>query len=120
MCYSSIYRSFPVQREEEIARRQAAKEKKKKEREERLKDSKQPDGDEEEEEQEEQDLPPIYIPDPPSPLYCGFYSLPGQFWLSMVHTHRHIDTYLQWQEKGCEMLRFVEALIYLKHDLIFI
>ncbi|KAK2888569.1 cilia- and flagella-associated protein 44 [Channa argus] len=71
-----------IKREEEIARRQAIKEKKKKEREERLKESKEPDT-EEEEEKEEDELPPIYIPDPPSPLYCGFYSLPGQFWLSM-------------------------------------
>lgn len=70
------------QREEEIARRQAVKEKKEKEREERLKESKQPDF----EQEEEEELPPICIPDPPSPLYCGFYSQPGQFWLSMVHT----------------------------------
>ncbi|XP_050928726.1 cilia- and flagella-associated protein 44 [Lates calcarifer] len=71
-----------IKREEEIARRQAAKEKKRKEREERLKESKQPE-EQEEEEEEEEELPPIYIPDPPSPLYCGFYSQPGQFWLSM-------------------------------------
>ncbi|GLD56738.1 cilia- and flagella-associated protein 44-like protein, partial [Lates japonicus] len=73
-----------IKREEEIARRQAAKEKKRKEREERLKESKQPEAEqEEEEEKEEEELPPIYIPDPPSPLYCGFYSQPGHFWLSM-------------------------------------
>uniref|UniRef100_A0A8C4IP88 Cilia- and flagella-associated protein 44 n=1 Tax=Dicentrarchus labrax TaxID=13489 RepID=A0A8C4IP88_DICLA len=71
-----------IKREAEIARRQAVKEKKKKEREERLKESKQLE-EEEEEEVEEEELPPIYIPDPPSPLYCGFYSEPGQFWLSM-------------------------------------
>lgn len=76
------------QREEESARRRAIKEKKKKEREESLEESKQPVADEEEEE-EEKDLPPIYIPDTPSPLYCGFYSLPGQFWLSMVHKQTH-------------------------------
>ncbi|XP_044029955.1 cilia- and flagella-associated protein 44 [Siniperca chuatsi] len=72
-----------IKREEEIARRQAVKEKKKKEREERLKESKQPDAEQEEEEEEEKELPPIHFPDPPSPLYCGFYSQPGQFWLSM-------------------------------------
>lgn len=38
-------------------------------------------------EEEEEELPPIYIPDHPSRLYCGFYSQPDQFWLSMVHTH---------------------------------
>lgn len=74
------------QREEEIARRQAVKEKKKKAREERLKESKQLDAEQEEEEEEEGELPPIHFPDPPSPLYCGFYSQPGQFWLSMVYT----------------------------------
>ncbi|XP_036972430.1 cilia- and flagella-associated protein 44 [Acanthopagrus latus] len=71
-----------IKREEEIARRQAVKEKKKKEREERMKESMQLDT-EEEEEEEEEELPALYIPNPPSPLYCGFYSQPGQFWLSM-------------------------------------
>ncbi|KAM7393288.1 hypothetical protein PAMA_008099 [Pampus argenteus] len=47
-----------IKREEEIAGYQAVKEKRQKEREERIKD-------------------------PPSPLYCGFYSQSGQFWLSM-------------------------------------
>ncbi|KAM7369353.1 hypothetical protein PAMP_013627 [Pampus punctatissimus] len=47
-----------IKREEEVTRHQAVKEKRQKEREERLKD-------------------------PPSPLYCGFYSQSGQFWLSM-------------------------------------
>ncbi|KAM6975484.1 cilia- and flagella-associated protein 44-like [Tautogolabrus adspersus] len=70
-----------IKREEEIARRQEVKEKKRKEREKRLKESKQPELEPEEEEEEE--LPAIYIPDPPSPLCCGFYSLPGQFWISM-------------------------------------
>lgn len=66
------------------------KEKKKKEREEKLKTSTQLDVEQdEEEEQEEGELPPIYIPDPPSPLYCGFYSQPDQFWLSLVLI-RHI------------------------------
>ncbi|TMS08587.1 cilia- and flagella-associated protein 44 [Larimichthys crocea] len=72
-----------VKRDEEIARRQAAKEKKEKEREERLKEQPAAGQEEEEEEEEEEELPSIYIPDPPSPLYCGFYSQPGQFWLSM-------------------------------------
>ncbi|KAK5900501.1 hypothetical protein CgunFtcFv8_025459 [Champsocephalus gunnari] len=73
-----------IKREQEIARRQAAKDKKQKEREERLKESKQPDLEPEEDEEEvEEELPSIFIPKPPSPLYCGFYSSPGHFWLSM-------------------------------------
>ncbi|XP_033502384.2 cilia- and flagella-associated protein 44 isoform X1 [Epinephelus lanceolatus] len=71
-----------IKRDEEIARRQAVKEKKKKEREDKLKDSMQMYPEPEEEEKEEE-LPHIYIPEHPSPLFCGFYSQPGQFWLSM-------------------------------------
>ncbi|XP_070707121.1 cilia- and flagella-associated protein 44 [Pempheris klunzingeri] len=67
-----------IKREEEIARRQAMKEKKR-EREERPKESKQLDA----EQEKEDELPANYIPDTPSPIYCGFYSQPGQFWLSM-------------------------------------
>nr|XP_061836799.1 cilia- and flagella-associated protein 44-like isoform X1 [Nerophis lumbriciformis] len=74
-CFRSI--KSRIKREEEIARRQALKEKLEKERKEKeIKD-------EEEEEEEPEPLPPIYIPAPPCPLYCGFYSQPGQFWLSM-------------------------------------
>ncbi|XP_077441864.1 cilia- and flagella-associated protein 44-like isoform X2 [Vanacampus margaritifer] len=65
-----------IRREEEIARRQELKEQRMKEREEN-------DMMDEEEEEEEEPLPRIYIPDPPSPLYCGFFSQPGQFWLSV-------------------------------------
>uniref|UniRef100_A0A3B4Z8J5 Uncharacterized protein n=1 Tax=Stegastes partitus TaxID=144197 RepID=A0A3B4Z8J5_9TELE len=72
-----------IKRDEEIARRQAVR---KKQRDERLKKSEQLDAEKEEDEEEE--LPPVYIPDPPSPLYCGFYSLPGHFWLSMVQTDK--------------------------------
>ena len=78
-------------------RREAIKEKKRKEKEERLKELKrqgleQQEEEEEEEEKEEEELPPIHIPDPPSPLYCGFYSQPGQFWLSMVQTHPKLQS----------------------------
>ncbi|XP_061589187.1 cilia- and flagella-associated protein 44 [Cololabis saira] len=52
-----------IKREEEIARRQALKKQQVKEK--------------------EEELPPLYIPDPPSPISCGFYSQSGQFWLSM-------------------------------------
>ncbi|KAI4809927.1 hypothetical protein KUCAC02_018782 [Chaenocephalus aceratus] len=70
-------------REQETARRQAAKDKKQKEREERLKESKQPDLEPgEDEEEAEEELPSIFIPKPPSPLYCGFYSSP----LLALHT----------------------------------
>lgn len=65
----------------EIARRQALKEQKKKEKEAKMIKPSQLDT----EQKEEEELPPIYIPDPPSPLYCGFYSQLNQFWLSMVH-----------------------------------
>ncbi|XP_037341186.2 cilia- and flagella-associated protein 44 [Pungitius pungitius] len=68
-----------IKREEKIAQLQEMKEKKKKESGERMKELDQ----EEEEEEEEEELPAIYNPDPPCPLYCGFYSQPGQFWLSM-------------------------------------
>ncbi|KAM3873982.1 cilia- and flagella-associated protein 44 [Diretmus argenteus] len=71
-----------IKREEEVQRRQAIKETKKKEREEQLRKAKQ-EGQDPTEEEEEEELPPIYIPDPPNPLYCGFYSQPGQFWLSL-------------------------------------
>lgn len=76
----------------EIARRQAIKEQKKKEKEE---SGKKPGHMEpEQKEEEEEELPPIYIPEDPSPLFCGFYSQPSQFWLSMVHTSakRHSQT----------------------------
>uniref|UniRef100_A0A3Q1FFI5 Uncharacterized protein n=1 Tax=Acanthochromis polyacanthus TaxID=80966 RepID=A0A3Q1FFI5_9TELE len=69
---------------EEIIKHRVLKEEKKKEKEERLKESQQTDAEQEEEEEEE--LSPLYIPDSPSPLYCGLYSRPGQFWLSMVQT----------------------------------
>lgn len=98
---------FVLQRKEEIEMREAAKKKKKKEREERLKALNQTDVEEEDEEKEEE-LPPIYIPDPPSPLYCGFYSQPGHFWLSMVHyTQRIVHEYVPMY---VITLRMLEAL----------
>ncbi|XP_029614593.1 cilia- and flagella-associated protein 44 isoform X1 [Salmo trutta] len=76
-----------IKREEEIAHRQALKEKKQKEREAQLKKAKEeglePTEEELQEVEEEEELPPLYTPDPPSPLCCGFYSQPGAFWLSM-------------------------------------
>ncbi|XP_060756825.1 cilia- and flagella-associated protein 44 [Neoarius graeffei] len=72
-CFQSI--KSRIKRDEEIARRQAMKEKRQKE----AKDQEQTPTEEEEEE-----LPPICIPDTPSPLHCTFYSTePGAFWLSV-------------------------------------
>ncbi|KAM3935997.1 cilia- and flagella-associated protein 44 [Leptodactylus fuscus] len=34
-------------------------------------------------EDEEEKLPPLYIPEEPSPILCGFYASPGKFWLSL-------------------------------------
>uniref|UniRef100_A0A8B9KLV5 Cilia- and flagella-associated protein 44 n=1 Tax=Astyanax mexicanus TaxID=7994 RepID=A0A8B9KLV5_ASTMX len=87
-CFNSI--KSRIKREAEMARRQAAKEKKRQERMERLqklkekgKELSEEDLCEEEKEDEEEELPPLYIPNPPSPLHYAFYSQPGAFWLSM-------------------------------------
>ncbi len=93
-----------LQRDAEIALRQARKEEKKKEREKRLKKLKEqkPDATEEEEKEEdekEEELPSLYIPSPPSPLHCGFYSTPGSFWLSMV-LYIHSQAYIIFQNSG--------------------
>lgn len=91
--FDAVWTLYVFQREIEMTRRQTAKEKMS-ERDEQLKDSGQQDREHEEEKQKE--LPHIYIPDPPSPLCCGFYSEPGQFWLSMVRTHKIFYlTYIQ-------------------------
>lgn len=105
LCFHS--RVCVFQREEEIARRQAVKDKKKKERVKMFKESNQPDlePEEEEEEEEEEELPRICIPETPSPLYCGFYSQPGQFWLSMVHPRTHTLTQKQSRRNGGTSLR---------------
>ncbi|KAL4624725.1 cilia- and flagella-associated protein 44 [Arapaima gigas] len=82
--------SVCVFRDAEVARRAAEKERRKKEREERLQRAKEQGHELTEEELQEGDkeveepeLPPLHIPDPPSPVLCGFYSQPGAFWLSM-------------------------------------
>uniref|UniRef100_A0AAY4ATV8 Cilia- and flagella-associated protein 44 n=1 Tax=Denticeps clupeoides TaxID=299321 RepID=A0AAY4ATV8_9TELE len=81
--FSSI--KSQIKRDAEVARRQACKEKKREEQLKKLKDlGKVPlELQEEEEEEDKEELPPLYNPDPPSPLFCGFYSQPGCFWLSM-------------------------------------
>ncbi|XP_034645238.1 cilia- and flagella-associated protein 44 [Trachemys scripta elegans] len=76
-----------IKREEEIERREKKKQEEEKARLAWIK--KQQDmGLEIEEEPEaepekEEPLPPIYIPQEPSPIVCGFYSAPGKFWLSL-------------------------------------
>lgn len=111
-----VYVYVVFQREEEVARRQALKEEKKKKKRERkvaliieseqVEENKQDTREEEEDEVEDEDedeeeLPPLHIPVCPSPIYCGFYSKPGHFWLSMVYinTHTHTDIHPQsWLE----------------------
>lgn len=66
------------------------KEQKKKEKEE---SGKKPGLLEPEPKEEEEELPAIYIPEDPSPLFCGFYSKPSQFWLSMVHVFTQQDSH---------------------------
>ncbi|XP_062376877.1 cilia- and flagella-associated protein 44 [Sardina pilchardus] len=87
-CFRSIKSS--IKRDAEVARRQALKQQRVKERDARVKaaqeQERQPTEEEqrlEGEEEDEEELPPVYIPSPPSPLLCGFYSQPGTFWISM-------------------------------------
>ncbi|XP_059901755.1 LOW QUALITY PROTEIN: cilia- and flagella-associated protein 44 [Gadus macrocephalus] len=77
-----------IKREEEVARRRVIKEARRIKSEERRRKAKEqglePTEEElQEEEDDEGDLPSIFIPEPPSPLFCGFRSEPGMFWLSM-------------------------------------
>ncbi|XP_074839653.1 cilia- and flagella-associated protein 44 [Carettochelys insculpta] len=76
-----------IKREEEIERREKKKQEEEKARLEWMQKQKAM-GIEIEEEPEaepvkEEPLPPIYIPQEPSPIVCGFYSSPGKFWLSL-------------------------------------
>ncbi|XP_017587422.1 PREDICTED: cilia- and flagella-associated protein 44 isoform X1 [Corvus brachyrhynchos] len=71
---------------EEIARREKEKQEKEKAKLEWIKQQKEMGLEIEEtkeEEPEEEPLPPLYIPEEPSPILCGFYSAPGKFWLSL-------------------------------------
>ncbi|KAK3541496.1 hypothetical protein QTP86_027240, partial [Hemibagrus guttatus] len=83
-CFHSI--KSRIKRDEEMAHRQAMKEKRKKEVVfQEMNDQEQtPTGLEGEKEEEEEELPPLFIPNPSSPLHCAFYSAePGAFWLSV-------------------------------------
>ncbi|XP_063126741.1 cilia- and flagella-associated protein 44 isoform X1 [Rattus norvegicus] len=82
----------------EVQRREKQKELREKEREERkrklmeekealgeqeIQEEEEEASEEEEEEEEEEPLPEIFTPPTPSPILCGFYSVPGKFWVSL-------------------------------------
>ncbi|XP_054683235.1 cilia- and flagella-associated protein 44 [Grus americana] len=72
--------------EEEIALREKKKQEKEKAKLEWIKQQQEMGKEleeEPEEEPKEEPLPPLYIPEEPSPILCGFYSAPGKFWLSL-------------------------------------
>ncbi|KFP55477.1 WD repeat-containing protein 52, partial [Cathartes aura] len=73
--------------EEEIALREKEKQEKEKAKLEWIKQQqemgKEIEEEEPEEEPKEEPLPPLYVPEEPSPILCGFYSAPGKFWLSL-------------------------------------
>ncbi|KGL75388.1 WD repeat-containing protein 52, partial [Tinamus guttatus] len=73
--------------EEEIARREEKRKEKEKAKLEWIKQQQEMgtevEEEPEEESEEEEPLPPLYIPEEPSPILCGFYSTPGKFWLSL-------------------------------------
>ncbi|XP_021254569.1 cilia- and flagella-associated protein 44 isoform X3 [Numida meleagris] len=72
-----------IKLEEEIALRERKKQEKEKAKLERIIQLQEMGMEVEEEPEEEEPLPPIYIPEEPSPILCGFYSAPGKFWLSL-------------------------------------
>ncbi|XP_009981330.1 PREDICTED: WD repeat-containing protein 52, partial [Tauraco erythrolophus] len=75
-----------IKLEEEIALREAKRREKEKAKLEWIKQQQEMGKEieeEPEEEAKEEPLPPLYIPEEPSPILCGFYSSPGKFWLSL-------------------------------------
>ncbi|KAJ7407886.1 cilia- and flagella-associated protein 44 isoform X1 [Pitangus sulphuratus] len=75
-----------IKLEEEIALREKKKKERERARLQWIKEQKEMGleiDQEPEEEPEEEPLPPLYIPEEPSPILCGFYSTPGKFWLSL-------------------------------------
>uniref|UniRef100_A0A8C3XZH1 Cilia- and flagella-associated protein 44 n=1 Tax=Catharus ustulatus TaxID=91951 RepID=A0A8C3XZH1_CATUS len=84
--FYSIKSRIKVKTSSVIARREKEKQEKEKARLEWIKQQREMGlevEETEEEEPEEEPLPPIYIPEEPSPILCGFYSAPGKFWLSL-------------------------------------
>ncbi|XP_039600046.1 cilia- and flagella-associated protein 44 isoform X3 [Polypterus senegalus] len=78
-----------IKRERAIIQREQAREQREKEKKERLRKMEQLGQEitekdlQDDPEVEEEPLPDIYIPEKPSPILCGFYSEPGQFWLCL-------------------------------------
>ncbi|XP_054019877.1 cilia- and flagella-associated protein 44 [Dryobates pubescens] len=75
-----------IKLEEEIARREKEKQEKEKAKLEWIKQQLEMGmeiKEESEKKPEEEPLPPLYMPEEPSPILCGFYSSPGKFWLSL-------------------------------------
>ncbi|MEE6521875.1 hypothetical protein FKM82_020225 [Ascaphus truei] len=79
-----------IERNEEMIRRQKLAEQKQKEWEAWIKQQQEQGVELSEEdlqkkpdEEEEEELPPLFFPEKPSPVLCGFYSTPGKFWLSL-------------------------------------
>ncbi|KAM6141028.1 LOW QUALITY PROTEIN: cilia- and flagella-associated protein 44 [Pterocles gutturalis] len=74
-----------IKLEEEIALREKKNQEKEKAKLEWIKKQQEmgKDIEEPEEKPEEEPLPPLYIPEEPSPILCGFYSAPGKFLLSL-------------------------------------
>ncbi|XP_021065572.1 cilia- and flagella-associated protein 44 [Mus pahari] len=85
---SKILRFLEVQRREQ---QKMLKEKEKLERRQKLAEEREAFGEEEipeeesseEGEEEGPPLPEIFMPPTPSPILCGFYSVPGKFWVSL-------------------------------------
>uniref|UniRef100_A0A8C5TCK7 Uncharacterized protein n=1 Tax=Malurus cyaneus samueli TaxID=2593467 RepID=A0A8C5TCK7_9PASS len=81
------FRFYSIKSQIKIALREKRKQEKEKARLEWIKQQKELGLDveeTEEEEPEEEPLPPIFVPEKPSPILCGFYSAPGKFWLSLT------------------------------------
>ncbi|XP_069800651.1 cilia- and flagella-associated protein 44 isoform X2 [Dendropsophus ebraccatus] len=78
-----------IEREEQLERIRKNREKKQKEREAWIQLQKERGVELTEEDlepvidDEEEKLPEIYVPKEPSPILCGFYASPGEFWLSL-------------------------------------
>ncbi|XP_071957578.1 cilia- and flagella-associated protein 44-like isoform X2 [Antedon mediterranea] len=69
-------------KEEEMKKKREEEERQRRIRRERGIES---DEEDEEKEEEEEQLPPLYVPDEPNSIHCGFYSThdPNKFWVSM-------------------------------------